>query len=399
MNEEVWIAEQKQKSHNIFGYYDFFGYLLYLDESYRRKQENESQILLFPRKLSVRLSFIRLLIMVCFFLLLLPDIAKAEENLPNLSFGSQKVLRNCWSDQELQGRPEDKIIVLNTELLTQPPELTAPLTALCPTESAPPNSIRRVIPNGNKKVIALTFDLCERANEITGYDYEIVNYLRRNKIRATFFACGKWMQSHPVKSIQLMADPLFEIGNHTWTHANLRVISGQNLLEQIVLPQAQYRDLRKKLASWLCAQQAGMEEIAKIPEIPICFRFPYGTCSKEALQTLQQLHLPAIQWDVVTADSVKSQTAEGIAKTVLEQVWPGSIIVCHANGRGYQTAKALTLFVPELQKRGYTFVTVSQILTFGPVFSTAECYNLFPGDNKNYEKIFGEGAVRRKKKE
>ena len=326
-----------------------------------------------------------------------PYVAKAKVDLPYLYFGSEKVLKCCWSEEDLQGRPEDKIIVRTTDLVSRSPKITAPLSALCPDKPAPPNSIRRVIPAGNKKVVALTFDLCEQADEITGYDYEIVNYLRSHKVRATFFAYGKWMQSHPEKTMQFMADPLFEVGNHTWTHANLRVMGGKKMLDQILLPQAQYRELRKKLASWPCGLRAGMGEIAKIPPIPAVFRFPYGTCSDEALETLARLHLPAIQWDVVTKDSRKSQSAEAIANVVLENAQPGSIIICHANGRGYHTARALPLFVPELRNRGYTFVTVSYLLTLGPVFSTSECYELTPGDNRKYDEMFGEGTMRRKK--
>ena len=321
----------------------------------------------------------------------------AEAPLPGLSFGSEKVLRSCWSEVELQGRPEDKIIILTKGLLPLTPKLIAPLGDLCPSKPPPANSIRRVIPVGNQKVIALTFDLCERADEITGYDYEIVNYLRALKVRATFFAGGKWMQSHPVKAMQLMADPLFELGNHSWSHANLRIMGKDELLEQILLTQAQYRELRRQLASWPCAQQAGMKEIAKIPALPLCFRFPFGVCNTEALQLLKWLNLSAVQWDVVAEDGTKDQTAERIARIVLKNVRPGSIIVCHANGRGRQTAQALSLFVPELQKRGYTFVTVSELLTFGPVFATSECYELVPGDNKRYDKLFGNGAERLKK--
>jgi peptidoglycan/xylan/chitin deacetylase (PgdA/CDA1 family) len=312
----------------------------------------------------------------------------ADVPLPGLFFGSEKVLRSCWSEEELRGKPEDKIIVRLKELLPLPPKLIAPLSELCPSKPAHANSIRRVIPAENQKVVALTFDLCEGADEITGYDYEIVNYLRAHKVRATFFAGGKWMQSHPVKAMQLMADPLFELGNHTWSHADLRVVGKDEQLEQILLTQAQYRELRRRLVSSPCAQQAGVKELAKIPAIPQCFRFPYGACSTEALQLLQKLNLSAIQWDVVAEDSDKNETAEMIAKTILKNVQPGSIIVCHANGRGYYTAQALALFVPELQKRGFTFVTASELLTFGPVFAASSCFELRPGDNKRYDKLF-----------
>ncbi len=316
---------------------------------------------------------------------------------PGRTFGSEKVLRSCWSEEELQGKPQDKIIIFERDLLPLPPRLIAPLNELYPSKPVPPNSIRRINPIENKKVIALTFDLCEKVDEITGYDYEIVNYLRAHQIRATFFAGGKWMQSHPDKTMQLIADPLFEIGNHTWSHANMRVLGREEQKLQILLTQAQYRELRRQLSLWPCARQSGQKEMAKIPAIPLCFRFPFGVCNAEGLQLLKELNLIAVQWDVVTEDSMKDQTAEGIARIVLKNARPGSIIVCHANGRGHETAQALALFVPELQKRGYAFVTVSELLTFGPIFAASTCYELSPGDNKRYDQLFGNGEELPKK--
>ena len=325
--------------------------------------------------------------------------ASAEEPSSGLSFGSEKVLRSCWSEEELQGKPQDKIIIFERELLHLPPRLIAPQSDLSPSKPAPANSIRRINPIGNKKVIALTFDLCEQADEITGYDYAIINYLRAHQIRATFFVGGKWMQSHPDKAMQLMADPLFEIGNHTWSHANMRIIGKEEQRQQILLTQAQYRELRRQLSCWPCARQVGQKEMDKIPAIPLCFRFPYGACNTEALQLLKRLNLVAVQWDVVTEDSTKDQTAGRIARIVLKNAQPGSIIICHANGRGHETAQALAIFVPELQKRGYTFVTVSELLTLGPVFAASACYELTPGDNKRYDQLFGNGVDLPKKQE
>ena len=350
------------------------------------------------RRCPGRASLFSFLIVIYILLVMNPNTAKAEGEFFEPRCGSEKVLRNCWTEQELQGCSKDKIIYYKKGFSSRPPKIPVPLSALCPTKPAPVNSIRRIMPDGNKKVVALTFDLCERSDEITGYDYEIVNYLRGNKIRATFFAGGKWMQTHPIKTMQLIADPLFEVGNHSWSHPNLRLMGGETLLEQIVSPQVVYRDVYMNLTSSPCAQQAGTEEIAKITPIPMCFRFPYGTCNDEALETLNNLNLPAIQWDVVTADSQKNRTAEEITKTVLGKVRPGSIIICHANGRGYHTAKALPMFVPELQKQGYSFVTVSQLLNLGPVVSTSECYTLIPGDNKNLDTRFSEGTVGRKER-
>ena len=302
----------------------------------------------------------------------------------SLPFGSQAILESCWSPQELLGPSAAK-----KGGRSALPERKAPGFQLEPLGPALQNSIRAVEPRHGKKVLALTFDLCEREHETAGYDAAVVNYLRQNRVRATFFAGGKWMRSHPEQLLQLMADPLFEIGDHSWSHADLRVITGEKMEAQVRQAQAQYESLWAELAERPCAQKFGPAEMNQIPGLPLIFRFPYGACSPESLRFVNSQGLAAIQWSIVTGDAAPGQTAARIARVILDQARPGAIIVAHANGRGHGTAAALPLFIPELQKRGYEFVTVSELLASGPVVAAKQCYELKPGDNRRYDRLFG----------
>ena len=127
----------------------------------------------------------------------------------------------------------------------------------------------------------------------------------------------------------------------------------------------------------------------KIPKVPGVFRFPYGVCSQQALDFLALNGLPAIQWSIVTADPAEKRTPQQIASAVLKNIKPGAIIICHANGLGRGTAAALPLFIPKLKKMGYEFVTVSELLGYGPAQATKDCYELKPGDNHRYDQIYG----------
>jgi len=315
-----------------------------------------------------------------------------NESVPSssdLTFGSSDILNRCWTPKQLRGNSWDKRVrrplknpYRGSPMITKPHQNS-------PVEPRLRDSIRRIIPYNNEKIVALTFDLCERTKEKTGYDASIVNYLRKHRIKATFYAGGKWMHSHPDKAMQLMADPLFEIGNHAWTHGNMRVLRGRAMENQILWTQGQYEVLRERLER-KCP--APVREMNKIPHLPLTFRFPYGTCNANSLQALADYGLPAIQWDVVTGDPSRKQSANSIAKTVLRNVKPGSIIIAHANGRGYNTAKALPLFIPKLRRQGYTFVTVSELLKSGKVITVETCYELKPGDNKKYDRLFGKGT-------
>jgi len=54
-------------------------------------------------------------------------------------------------------------------------------------------------------------------------------------------------------------------------------------------------------------------------------------------------------------------------RAVQTRVQNGSIIIMHANGRGWHTAEALPQMIEYLQRNGYTLVTVSQLLGLEPV--------------------------------
>ena len=75
--------------------------------------------------------------------------------------------------------------------------------------------------------------------------------------------------------------------------------------------------------------------------------------------------LYTIQWDVETGDPTID--AERMNWAVHERVQNGSIIIMHANGRGWHTAEALPEMIQYLQNQGYTLVTVSQLLGLEPI--------------------------------
>ncbi len=295
-----------------------------------------------------------------------PQVINQVPKKPPLTFGSQIILDKLWSQAQLQA--ESPLIPLKS-----PPPNPTPRTILPPVPAQWQHSIRRVDPFRGRKVVALTFDLCEAAGGISGYDAGIVNYLRGEQVKATFFAGGKWLHSHPEKAIQLMADPLFEIGNHSWSHPDFRQLSARAMEDQILRTQAQYEILREELARRARAQGIDPGEMEKIPQVPRAFRFPYGACNAQALQLLAHLGLVDIQWSIVTGDPDRHQYARRIASVILNRIEPGGIIICHANGRGWWTADALPLFIPKLKVLGYEFVTISELLQCGPAVATMDC--------------------------
>lgn len=299
------------------------------------------------------------------------------------------------------------------------PDVSPParLTPINPQPALPDRLrgiIRRVaLPAGDRR-LALTFDLCERAVHVTGFDAALVEALRQDNARATFFAGGKWMRSHPEATLSLMADPRFELGNHTWTHANLAVMQGQKRQDQVLWTSAQAELLREELDARRAragqkatspqptGQQAtnpkpaGHQTTSPQPAGPqplTLLRLPYGRGGAEAAQAINALGLAVIQWDVVGEGGGGSVAAR--ARAIAEAVRPGSIVLLHANQVPKDTAALVRALLPLLRQRGYATATVSELLQAGAPETVSDGYFSVPGDNRIYDELFedqGTGA-------
>jgi peptidoglycan/xylan/chitin deacetylase (PgdA/CDA1 family) len=303
-----------------------------------------------------------------------------------LAAGDGGLRAACFAPVELTARDGEKLPHKRQYAFDKP----APARTLAPFTPVPQplrGAIRRVsLPAGSPKLIALTFDMCEQPGEIAGYDGAIVDYLRANGIKATFFIGGKWLRSHSERSRQLISDPLFEVASHAEAHRNLRLLQKGALEEEIAGPQRAYEALREELHGSQCvAQHAALA--ARIPSRLSLFRFPYGACNAQALAAVNDAGLLAIQWNLSSGDPSPAQSPRAIARALLRAT-PGAIVVMHANGRGHHTAQALPMALPQLRAKGFKFVTVSELLAAGTPEVVASCYDSKPGDTDRYDMPF-----------
>jgi peptidoglycan/xylan/chitin deacetylase (PgdA/CDA1 family) len=306
------------------------------------------------------------------------------------SFGSRKILETLWTPDQLRGGDHDIARMTLDAPDLRPPERTEPLHELPPV----PESLQKVIvggePEGGEKVAALTFDLCERAPHLAGYRFDLVNFLRENNIPATFFAGGKWMRSHPDKAMQLMADPLFELGNHAWTHGNLALMNEGEIRQQLLWTQAEYEILRERLEER--AKLSGVSgEMRLVPESLRLMRLPYGRNEAKTLPVIASLGLPVIGWTVEGESSGPhgGSGPEAIVRYDLQRARPGVIYLMHANAVPKTTQIVVRELVPLLQAQGYRFVTVSELLRMGKPVTVEKGYFTTPGDNLFLDTLFG----------
>jgi hypothetical protein len=111
--------------------------------------------------------------------------------------GEQALLDRCWTRQALAGTAgELKALRARTKL-----DLAAlkqePLPYISPVVQELRGSIRSVELPPGEMLIALTFDLCETDGDVAGYDGRIVDLLRAQGVKATFFASVPAPSSSP----------------------------------------------------------------------------------------------------------------------------------------------------------------------------------------------------------
>ncbi|MBI3700345.1 MAG: polysaccharide deacetylase family protein [Afipia sp.] len=290
----------------------------------------------------------------------------------------------CWSADQLRFREGEQQVHKRTaaSIMDPPRPSGAPFTPITQR-----GVIRRVNLPPGKKLIALTFDLCETPDEVAGYQGDVVDTLRQNNVRATFFSGGKWMLSHEERAAQLLADPLFQVENHTWEHRNLRLLSGQELSDEIDNATLAYGTVRSRLIERKCAASDNSDIAQRTGSRPKLFRFPFGACNPESLDVVAQQGMIAVQWDVSSGDPARGETSPHMTRDVLENARPGSIVLFHANGRGYNTPAALPSIIEGLRKQGYQFVTVDELIKAGEPVYASSCYDNKPGDTDHYDKL------------
>lgn len=228
--------------------------------------------------------------------------------------------------------------------VSMPTPTLIPVVGPWPTLSPLPPHLRGLITHGDRAEpkIALTFDVGEREGNPAGYDAEIVRVLNETETPATFFLGGLWMIHNVEPTKELATNSLFELGNHAWSHLDFSQISPEQMTTEILL-----------------TQQTMWELLGWQTEL---FRLPYGTYTEEALDVIADHGMYTIQWDVVSGDPDPNITADRMIPWVVDQVQPGSIIIMHANGRGWHTAEALPVIIETLRDQGYTFTTLSDLL-------------------------------------
>jgi len=184
------------------------------------------------------------------------------------------------------------------------------------------------------KKIAISFD-CAWGTEHTD---AILKALKSADVPATFFMVEFWTKRYP-DYVKKISDSGCEIGTHSSTHSYMSKLSEEKIRSEL-----------------LSSGKAISDITGKTVEL---FRPPYGDYDDLLIDTAKDMGLYTIQWDVDSLDW-KNISASEIATRIINRVKSGSIILCHNNG--LHTAEALPMIFDTLKNRGYTFVTIGELI-------------------------------------
>lgn len=181
----------------------------------------------------------------------------------------------------------------------------------------------------NKKMVALTYD-----DGPSIYTPRILKTLKENNSVATFFVVGNRVPTYS-DTVKKAHDMGCEIGNHTYEHKSLPNLSETEVKRQI--------------------SKTNKEVKKAIGEKPVIMR-PTGGATNTNIK--KWVGMPSIIWSVDTLDW-KTRNADSTRRAVLNRVKDGDIVLMHDLYSA--TATASETIIPELVRRGYQLVTVSEL--------------------------------------
>lgn len=200
--------------------------------------------------------------------------------------------------------------------------------------AAQPEWPRRV-PHTNckrAKCVALTFD-----DGPGDYTARLLDILAARQVKATFFVVGQMVAADKGVNVRRILDEGHELGNHSWSHAQLTRLSSGGIHYELEHTQ----DLVEHLT--------GVRMRVMRP--------PYGSTDGRVAAETKHEGLAQILWNVDTLDW-RDRVASIVSKRA-SQARPGSIVLMHDIHK--TTVDAVPSLLKSLSGKGYTFVTVSEL--------------------------------------
>ncbi|HWZ41942.1 MAG TPA: polysaccharide deacetylase family protein [Candidatus Saccharimonadales bacterium] len=198
----------------------------------------------------------------------------------------------------------------------------------------------------NPQQIALTYD--DGPND--PHTLRLLEVLARHDARATFFLIGRYVRQRP-DIVRAIRDAGHAIGNHTYSHPNLALVSPARLCREL-------EDCHKAL------QDA-------IGDYQPLFRPPFGGKRPDVLRAARRMGLEPVMWSV-TAYDWSAKSSDSIVGHATRQMGPrdgkqGEIILLHDGGHlefgadRSHTVEATRRLLEKYSAEGKRFVAIPDL--------------------------------------
>jgi peptidoglycan-N-acetylglucosamine deacetylase len=196
--------------------------------------------------------------------------------------------------------------------------------------------VKNITPPGGEKVIALTFD----DGPWPSNTLKILDTLKKNNVKATFFWVGLAVKDNPQIAKQVVAEG-HAIGNHTWHHWYKRLDAATAAREIDDTAELIYKTTGVKTS---------------------LFRPPGAVMDNGVVDYAKQKKHVIVMWSNDPMD-YRPLSANQLVKNVIRKAQPGAIVLMHDGGGNHSaTVQALPQIITKLREQGYKFVTIPELL-------------------------------------
>ena len=180
----------------------------------------------------------------------------------------------------------------------------------------------------------------------------ILDWLKENKLKATFFLLGENAVRYPELVARIAAEG-HELGNHTWTHTQLTKLK----------PEAVRREVKR--THELIVSLTG--------RAPVYFRPPYGSLLPTQRMAIEkEFGYRTVLWDADSLDW-KLKSEEAVVKELHPFIRKGAIVLAHDIHP--RILPALRKLLPEAAQRGLTPAPLSRVLPMESIVAAKKAYS------------------------
>lgn len=235
---------------------------------------------------------------------------------------------------------ETSVVTTTTEATTSETSATTESTTEETTTAPTDSGTHASYPEGTK-LIAITFDdgPCENTPAV-------LDTLEKNGVVATFFVLGGNINDSNADVLQRMLDQGCEIGNHTWGHTVLSQVDEDTAYSEL-----------QKCDDQLVKYTGQKATVIRPPQ-------GAGLVNKGLFKYSRENHEYVINWNDVSCPADWQKPAMGdahyTAQFVIDNATDADCILLHECHDS--TTESLQEMIDGLKAKGYTFVTVSELL-------------------------------------